>query len=378
MADAAVLPRSEQQQGKVFVALAIGAVAMVPLLVSGLWPLDVRQQLVLRVASVAFLSLAALKPHHRAPRQRTRNQPLANRPVVLIWAGLAFGLASLTWLGTQTGLALRIALPSVVNGLGILAVSIVAWTIGYLVGATALSFQRVASSGLGWLLRGTGTTMRGGLLPWGLYAVGTMARLSSVFLTGRFGYVGDPRGLVATAVPYAQLLYILSLFTIFAIAVAAYRAFTPTIRGSAVTLWVLVAAEVVIGALGGGKESFVLSVLAVAHSVWSCAGKAAAAGAIGRSFSVPVGRCPIQYRVPRGGAGRIEHPSAISRARRSPESAIAEHAIAVSSHDAIEFFRRDALPNSRDGQHRHHYSADTATRSLIEARGSLSRLQLLA
>jgi hypothetical protein len=56
---------------------------------------------------------------------------------------------------------------------------------------------------------------------------------------------------------------LLSTFALFGVAAAAYRAFSDRTRGSKVTLWTLVALEAVVGGLAGGKQYFLLSVLAV-------------------------------------------------------------------------------------------------------------------
>ncbi|WP_168801787.1 hypothetical protein [Glycomyces buryatensis] len=242
------------------VALAVAAGAM--LLPSGFFPLGVRDELVVRALSVTLLAFAALLLITGLPGNEQGISRWRLGPWYLLWSGLAFGLASLTWLGPQTGSATRIALPSVVEGLGVLGLGIVAWTAGYVLGPPR-GLRDAARSGLSTVLRGTGTTVRGGLLPWAFYAVGSAARLTGALLTNRFGYVGDPSELVTSANAYSQLLSLLSTFALFGIAAAAYRVFNPAIRSGNITLWTLVAAEVAVGAVAGSKGAVLLALAAV-------------------------------------------------------------------------------------------------------------------
>lgn len=262
MSPAIAIAPGKINPGNSLAALGFAAAGVFLLLPGGFWPLDVREQLVLNSVSVAMLSFAALRLVTTLPGNSQGISRWRLGPWYLMCAGVAFGLASLTWLGPQTSPATRIALSSVVYGLGVFGLSIAAWTVGYVAGPLRV-IQTAANRGIGLLLRGSSTTIRGGLAPWGLYAIGTASRLTSVLFTGRFGYVGDPSGLVVSAAAYGQLLHILSTFALFAIAAAAYRAFNTTIRGGKATLWILVGIEVLIGAIAGGKESFVLSLLAV-------------------------------------------------------------------------------------------------------------------
>ena len=243
-------------------ALVLGALAMVPLLPGGFSPLDVRVQLVLGSVSVSLLAAAALQLIGALPGNDRGLGRWLIGPWFLVWSGVAFGLASLTWLGPQTGSARQIALSSVLNGLTVFGVGLVAWTLGYALGPPGTLVAGTVA-GLRWLLSGVSTRMRGGAMPWMLYAAGSAARLTSIMLTGHFGYVGDPSSLVTTAAPYAQVFAMLSNLAVFGIAGAAYRAFDTRTRGNRATLWTLVGMEAVVGALGGGKESFVISLLAV-------------------------------------------------------------------------------------------------------------------
>jgi hypothetical protein len=68
---------------------------------------------------------------------------------------------------------------------------------------------------------------------------------------------------VSTATGYGQILSDLSLFAPLAIAAAALQVYRERLPGARITLAVLFLAELAFGAAAGGKESFVIAVLAV-------------------------------------------------------------------------------------------------------------------
>lgn len=247
---------------QVLVVLLLGSAAVAALLPVGYRPLGVPAQLVLGAVAVIALYLAALQVVTGLPELADGIARWRLGPWYLLWGMCTFGVASLTWLTPQTGSATRIELASVVDALAVALVAVVVWTAGYCLGPPR-GVRALAGRGLSLLLSGTTTALRGGTMPWVLYGLGSATRLATVGLTGRFGYVGDPSGLTSQALPYGQLLQALSTLTGVAIAAAAYRAFSPAIRGSKATLWTLVGIEIVVGALAGGKQSFILAVLAV-------------------------------------------------------------------------------------------------------------------
>jgi hypothetical protein len=106
--------------------------------------------------------------------------------------------------------------------------------------------------------------VRSPLAPWMLYAIGTAARVASAVTTGLFGYVGDVQSAVTTASSYGQLLSILSLCAPLAVSAAAMQVYRERVPGARVTLAVLFAAELAFGAAAGGKQSFIITILAVA------------------------------------------------------------------------------------------------------------------
>ncbi|NDL57650.1 hypothetical protein [Phytoactinopolyspora mesophila] len=243
-------------------ALVFAASAVALSLPAGYRTLDPREQLVLGALSATLLSLAALQVVIALPGNRASIARWRIGPWYLLWSTLTLGIAPLTWLVPQTGSASRIELTSVVTALAVFAVSLVPWTVGYCVGVPR-TVAGAARRGYALLLRGTSPTVRGGSLPWVLYGIGTGARLLTVVLSGRLGYVGDIDGLVSSAGAFDHLLSLVATFTLFAIAAAAYRAFSARTRGCLVTLVVLLGIETVVGALAGGKQHFLLSLLAV-------------------------------------------------------------------------------------------------------------------
>lgn len=243
-------------------AVAFGIAAVALWLPGGFRPLDVRAQLVLGAGSVTLLTIAALCVVTALPQGADGIARWRLGPWYLLWTALTFGVAPLTWLMPPTGSSRQIVITSVIAAIVLFAASIVPWTVGYCAGVPRV-VRGVAGRGLALLMRGSTPAIRGGAMPWVLYGVGTAARLFTVVITGRFGYVGDPSVVVSQAGPFNHVLQMVSTLTLFAVAAAAYRAFSETTRGSRLTLWTLVSMEVVVGSLAGGKQSFLLSVLAV-------------------------------------------------------------------------------------------------------------------
>ena len=181
---------------------------------------------------------------------------------MLLWCGAAFGLASLTWIQQQIGTTAQITVSSVLRALWLVAVGITAFAVGYSVGPGQLARRR-ASHALGALGRRFSGRVRGPATPWILYAVGVGSRLILVATTGRFGYVGDPSAAVSAAASYQQVLNLLSLFAPLAVAAAAIRVFSERVPGAWITLAMIFSTELAFGAAAGGKQSFVIAVLAV-------------------------------------------------------------------------------------------------------------------
>lgn len=245
------------------VALLLAAVAVIPMLLNGFLNLDVRGHILIGSLSVVFGSLASLRMVTAARHNQRGIAAWRAGPWFLLWTALAFGVASLTWLDPQTVRFARLALPSVVTALTLVQAALIAWTAGYLIGP-----PRGLRTGVGWALgklyRGTNAEVTANpRLPWLLFGLGAAAQIATGVFAGRFGYLGDAGAQVAGAPPYLQLLTILSTAMLFAVAVAAYQAFTVSGVGPKTTLWTLVAIQIAVATVSGNKEPIILCVLAV-------------------------------------------------------------------------------------------------------------------
>ena len=183
-------------------------------------------------------------------------------PWILLWYSLAFGLATMTWTQAQAFTSAEIRLSDVLRALLLVAVGMTCWAVGYFAGPGGPA-RRLA----GRLMDGVGQRftgeVRSALAPWTLYAIGITARIAVTATTGRFGYVGDAASAVITAHGYGQILSLLSLCAPLAVAAAALRVYRERRPGARVTLAVLFLAELGFGAAAGGKQSFIITVLAV-------------------------------------------------------------------------------------------------------------------
>ncbi len=184
-------------------------------------------------------------------------------PWTLLWYGLSFGITTVTWSQPQTGEAAEIAVTSVLRALGLIAVGLTAWALGYFVGPGQPP-RALATRGMGRLSQRFAADVRSPAAPWILYAIGLAARLATTATTGVFGYVGDPSSLVSTASGYGGILGTLTLCAPLAVAAAALQVFRERRPGARTTLAVLFLFEVAFGAAAGGKASFVIAGLAVA------------------------------------------------------------------------------------------------------------------
>jgi hypothetical protein len=181
----------------------------------------------------------------------------------LFWYCTAFGLATLTWVQPQTGSATEISLSSVLRALWLVAVGMTLWTIGYLVGP-GRSSRRFGNKMMAALSLRFTPEVRSPLAPWVLYAIGIAARIATAATTGVFGYVGNVQSAYSAAASYQQLLGDLSLCAPLAVTAAALQVFRERVPGARATLTVLFLAEIASGAAAGGKQSFIITVLAVA------------------------------------------------------------------------------------------------------------------
>lgn len=181
----------------------------------------------------------------------------------LLWYGSSFGLATLTWLQPQTGLAPGLSPSSVLRALWLVAVGITVWFLGYLTGP-GRGARRFGAKVMGTLDRRFASTVRSPLAPWILYAIGAASRVAFALTTGTFGYVGNAQAAVTTASGYQQWLNIGGSCAPLAVTAAALQVYRERLPGARVTLAVLFLAEIGFGVASGYKQEFVITILAVA------------------------------------------------------------------------------------------------------------------
>ncbi len=184
-------------------------------------------------------------------------------PWMLVWYALAFGLATVTWAQPQTGTAAEVDVTSVLRALWLMAVGMTVWAAGYMLGP-GQPVRRAAATAVGALGRRFTGEVRSPLAPWLLYALGIAARVASALTTHRLGYVGDVASSVTTASGYGQVLALLGFCAPLAVAAAAIQVFRERVPGAAVTLVVLLVAELAFSVASGDKENFVIVFLAAA------------------------------------------------------------------------------------------------------------------
>jgi hypothetical protein len=183
-------------------------------------------------------------------------------PWSLLWGALAFGLATISWIGPQTGPPAEILPGSILLALWMIAVAMVMLTVGYCAGPWRLAASR-AKRMAGAMSRRYTDEIRGPLVPWALFGLGLVAQLASAVTTGHFGYVGDAAGAASSATGYGQLISIAGECVPLSALTAAIRANHTRTPGARASVAVLFAASVVAGAIAGDKTSFVVAVIAV-------------------------------------------------------------------------------------------------------------------
>jgi hypothetical protein len=183
-------------------------------------------------------------------------------PWTLLWYGIVFGITTVTWTQPQTGISAEIEISSVLRATWLVAVGMAMLAIGYGAGPGRPA-RNFGSRAVAALQRRFSADIRGLSAPWILYAVGTAARLVNTATTGVFGYVGNPSSLVSSAASYGGIIDALTLCAPLALSAAALQVFRERIPGARVTLTVLVLAELVLSAVAGNKQGYIVAALAV-------------------------------------------------------------------------------------------------------------------
>jgi hypothetical protein len=183
-------------------------------------------------------------------------------PWSLAYGAFAFGLATISWIGPQTGTAAQILPRSVLRALWLIAVAMALFTIGYcVVPRAARAFGRRVKGALA--ARFTDDA-RGPSVPWILFGAGAAGQLGVAVTSGHLGYVGLGATPQVAVAGYSQFLALLGECVPLAVAIAALRAYRTRRPSAWATLAVLFAGAIVAGAVAGGKTSFIVAVLAVA------------------------------------------------------------------------------------------------------------------
>ncbi len=185
-------------------------------------------------------------------------------PWSLLWGALAFGLATISWLSpqTETGSSAVILPGSILRALWMIAVALAMLTVGYCAGPYRLAADHARRAAERFSRRFTGE-IRSPMVPWVLLGIGLIAQFGFAALTGHIGYIGNTAASVSTASGYGQYLAVAGECVPLAVVAAAIRAYRTRTPWAWLTLLVLFAMAITAGAVAGGKESFVVAILAV-------------------------------------------------------------------------------------------------------------------
>lgn len=183
-------------------------------------------------------------------------------PWSLVWGAVAFGLATISWLGPQIGPSAEILPDSILRALSMVGVALTMLTLGYCAGPHRLAVAR-ARRLTDMLSRRFTDEIRSPAVPWMLLGVGIAAQFGLAVLTGQLGYVGNVSASVTTASGYSQYLAVAGECVPLAVLAAAIRAYRTKTIAAWLSLGVAFAVAIAMGALAGGKASFVVASLAV-------------------------------------------------------------------------------------------------------------------
>jgi hypothetical protein len=178
-----------------------------------------------------------------------------------LWFGITCGLLSIAWYTPGEDALASLSQRTIVTTLMVLHLAIISWTLGYLTGPGRSGYR--TGNRLANLVTPTGAFTVQASAPWLLFGLSLAGRAISL-LSGRLGYVGDPSTLLTNPARSGQATSALIQCGNLALVVAAVAVMKqPTVRNR-VTLAVLMAAQILLGGLAGGKQSFIVAVLALA------------------------------------------------------------------------------------------------------------------
>ncbi|KLL11940.1 MULTISPECIES: hypothetical protein [Protofrankia] len=244
----------------ILLSVAGAVLAVLLYLFAGIFPVSQSTDMVLRSLSVVLVAGVALGlVAQRAPGRCFGLASLRMGPVYVVWVALAFGAASVAWRKPpESSLLGQVYRNSVLEGLTLVMVGLVFWTVGYLVGPGALATR--AGRRLGRLAApGHGFELRFATVPWVLAGVAAAARLVQLG-SGNFAYLGDPAAVMNGSSRFAQVIGVLASCGTFSLIVAAMDLARHRSGRRWFTFVTLLSLEIGVGLVGGMKQSFLLAI----------------------------------------------------------------------------------------------------------------------
>jgi len=212
-------------------------------------------------ASLALTLLGLAAALHMTRGQRLLDSLAAGQLGPWFGASFAvvFGLASLTWIAPPAPYGSIISKENVLRAMVVVAVALTCFTIGY-----AVVPKRPVHSGGRWLRRVIVTerpVRPGQRTAWLLFGFALAAYLGQIAI-GRFGYLSNPAAALTAGNPFAQGLFVVGNFSVFAVALAAndYARSRGSRRLASFAL--LLAGHSIVGAFSGNKEIIALGLIA--------------------------------------------------------------------------------------------------------------------
>ncbi len=180
-------------------------------------------------------------------------------PWYLLATLIGFGLASYAWRTTPPGRAQMILPENIVLGLYLVALAVVCWTIGYVLGlpkGLKEGWRRLVGRAVG---EGP-LRLRSSSVPVLFFLVGLSGYVVQL-ATGRFGYLSDPRALLESPSPFTQLFGSVAQFTSFGATLAAVVVVQSGFRRGRSLLAGMIVVQAGFGLLAGHKTDFLLALL---------------------------------------------------------------------------------------------------------------------
>lgn len=210
------------------------------------------------VVSIVCGSLSLTLAGLAATLHMTRGKPLVTTlssgqlgPWFAVSTAIVFGVASLIWIAPPAPYSFLVTPSGVLTALFVVAVALLCFTAGY-----SIAFPGPTNGAAHWMNRVivTNRTLRlGQRIAWLLLGVALVGYLGEIAI-GRFGYLSNPAAAVSSGNPFAQLLFVLSNFSVFAVALSANDYARSPRKGPLASLAALLAIQSIVGAFSADKE----------------------------------------------------------------------------------------------------------------------------